>query len=264
MPRDVGRDARRRRVEAGLLDEVGPVEPGAVRRGRAPRPARCRGGPLRDLDRAVAGEHHCSHGGGRYPGRAGGRRTTGIPGVGCGRWRSSRSSTTTGSGSSWTPTRPPASSRSPATSRPRRSPPAPTAAVGSLAVVALVDLLDAAPPHRRGRTTSSRWPTTRRRCTSTSSTVAGSCDHRAWLDPGPRGVARRGLAGRSGAPPALTQPADAQTPVANSASNDSRRHSTSASGSVTAAGSEWMPRQRSPQYESAVTLTAHPLRGPIG
>ena len=59
MPRDVGRDARRRGVEAGLLHEVGPVQPGAVHphehlarlRVRAPaaprsRSTRRRGTPL--------------------------------------------------------------------------------------------------------------------------------------------------------------------------------------------------------------------------
>ena len=112
-----------------------------------------------------------------------------------------------------------------------------------LAVVALADVLDAAPPHRRANellALADDAPTLHLYVID----GAARCDHRAWRDPGSRGVARRGVTGRPGAradrvaergrvtrrAAPETRPAACQTPVASSASNDSCRHSTNASG----------------------------------
>ena len=115
--RDVGRGARRRRVVAGELEQVGPVEAGAVH----PHEHLVVDGsgyrPLGDLDAAV-GDDRCSRGSGRL---RHGYLSARWP------WRSA-SWTRTVSRSTSTPTRPTRCSRSPAGSRRRPCRPAGSAA----------------------------------------------------------------------------------------------------------------------------------------
>ncbi len=128
-----------------------------------------------------------------------------------------------------------------------------------LAGVALVDLLDAAPPHPRGielLDLADEAPTLHLYVVD----GASDCDAPALAGSALRRMARRGRRARTAGPPLTPR---LSTNV-QSSSNASRTSRMNAATSTIAAGSMFRPTCTSSQYESIVTVSAQPVRGPIG
>ena len=154
-PGDVGGRTRRRLVEAGALHQVGAVEPGAVHAHEDLTGPRFGIGTFLD-PHLLVGDHERAHGSDGSNDAAGPAR---APALRCGRarrrplarcpGRPGRRSMPTARRCCSTPPRRATSSRSPAGSRTRRCRRARACRSRILAVVALIDLLDDAPPFAR-------------------------------------------------------------------------------------------------------------------